>query len=140
MSYSSVQITRNIWRLDLGATVIGPQSASFRVWAPERDSVSVRIVAGKACEVPLRKDAQGYFAGIAEGVGAEDRYFYALNQNNYYPGQYSLVLFFLLFLYIFPYDFIISSYGAYTIPLAQMRHLRFSTSLRVRLETQKTPK
>lgn len=85
MSYSSVQISRNIWRLDLGATVIGPQGASFKVWAPERDSVSVKIVSGKTCEIPLRKDAQGYFTGIAEGVGAGDRYVYVLDQNNSYP-------------------------------------------------------
>ena len=80
-----MQITRNIWRLDLGAAVIGPQGSSFKVWAPERDSVSVKIVSGRPREIPLRKDAQGYFAGVAEGVGAGDRYVYVLNQNNSYP-------------------------------------------------------
>ena len=69
MSYSSVHRTRNIWSLDLGATVIGQQGASFRVWAPERESVSVRIVAGKTCEIPLQKDAQEYFTKLLKVSG-----------------------------------------------------------------------
>ncbi|MFZ2198942.1 MAG: malto-oligosyltrehalose trehalohydrolase [Thermodesulfovibrionales bacterium] len=80
-----MQNTRNIWRLDLGATVIDPQSTSFKVWAPERDSVCVKIVSGKTCEIPLRRSAQGYFTGIAEGVVAGDRYIYVLDQTNSYP-------------------------------------------------------
>jgi maltooligosyltrehalose trehalohydrolase len=80
-----MRVFDKIWKLDLGATVIDPKGVSFRVWAPERDSVSVKKVSGKACEIPLRKTAQGYFTGIAEGVGAGDRYVYVLDQNNYYP-------------------------------------------------------
>ncbi len=79
-------VTKHIWRLDLGATVIDSNSASFKVWAPERETLSVKIVSGKgAGQIPLGKDAQGYFTGAVEDVRAGDLYFYVLNGNNYYP-------------------------------------------------------
>src|SRR3990172_2277528 len=79
-------VTESIWRLDLGATVIDSNCASFKVWAPERDSLSVRIVSGtKPRQIPLHKTAQGYFSGVAEDVGARDLYVYVLDGNNHYP-------------------------------------------------------
>ncbi len=78
--------TEDIWKLDLGATVIDPKGVSFKVWAPERDDVSVKIVSGrKAREIPLEKDEKGYFTGVVDGVGAGDLYVYVLDQENYYP-------------------------------------------------------
>lgn len=69
-----------------GATMTGPQSVSFRVWAPGSNDVSVKIVsAGATAEIPLNKDPMGYFEGVAKGVRPGDLYFYVLDHDHRYP-------------------------------------------------------
>ena len=81
-----MRIIEKSWKLDLGATVDGPKGVYFRVWAPGKESVSVKIIsAGKAGEILLNKDAKGYFAGIAEGVRSGDLYYYILDRDYRYP-------------------------------------------------------
>lgn len=74
------------WKLDLGAAVDGLKGVCFRVWAPEKNSVSVKIISdGRVAEIQLSKDAEGYFTGFGEGVRAGDLYFYILDKDNFYP-------------------------------------------------------
>ncbi len=78
--------TEKIRRTDLGATVIGPEAVSFRVWAPLREDVSVEILSpGASRFVRLAKETKGYFKGTAEDVRAGDLYFYVLNNKDRFP-------------------------------------------------------
>jgi maltooligosyltrehalose trehalohydrolase len=75
-----------IRKLDLGATVIGPKTVSFKVWAPKKDSVSVEIKSsGGDKRVPLDKNSGGYFTGTAEDVRAGDCYYYILDHDERCP-------------------------------------------------------
>lgn len=76
----------DIWRLELGARVLDGPGVSFRVWAPGREDVSVRIVSpAGSLHIALHRDAVGYFSGHGEGVTAGDRYFYVLDGSEQYP-------------------------------------------------------
>jgi maltooligosyltrehalose trehalohydrolase len=72
--------------LQLGANIVPGKGVFFRVWAPEADKVSVRVVSGdKKQDIRLGKEEAGYFAGPAEGVCRGDRYVYVLNNTDHYP-------------------------------------------------------
>src|SRR5688500_17566475 len=45
---------------------------SFRVWAPERAAVAV-VIEGRG-DVPLEREADGYFSALVPDVGAGARY------------------------------------------------------------------
>src|SRR5512141_2578039 len=76
------------WKPWLGAV---PDAAGthFRVWAPKAESLSVRVVDGPA--VPLRREADGYFTGRAEGVRAGARYLYRFPDGRERPDPASLL-------------------------------------------------
>src|SRR5204863_9800514 len=61
------------WKPWLGAV---PDAAGthFRVWAPKVDALAATVLGGPT--VPLRRDAEGYFTGRADGVRSGARYFY----------------------------------------------------------------
>ncbi|MDD2337908.1 MAG: hypothetical protein PHD01_15200 [Geobacteraceae bacterium] len=47
------------WQLDIGATVLGDDKVRFRVWAPQADGMSVRIVsAAETRLVSLRRETR----------------------------------------------------------------------------------
>ncbi len=75
-----------IRRTDLGATVIGTEVVSFRVWSPLNEEVSVEILSqGASRFVQLGREARGYFKGTAESVRAGDLYFYVLDRQERFP-------------------------------------------------------
>ena len=64
---------------DFGAV---PRSGGvvFRVWAPCRERVEVRVVGpGSAAPVPLARDPGGVFEGAIPGLGPGARYVYRLD-------------------------------------------------------------
>ena len=72
--------------MQLGANIVSGKGVLFRVWAPEADEVSVRIVSNnKKRDIRLGKEDRGYFAGLAEGVCKGDRYVYVLDNLEHYP-------------------------------------------------------
>ncbi len=78
--------TEKGWRLDLGANTVHGKGVSFRVWAPDAEAVSVRIVSDKdRVETKLGKEDKGYFSGLVGRAAAGDRYFYVLNDKEAYP-------------------------------------------------------
>jgi maltooligosyltrehalose trehalohydrolase len=63
---------------EIGARIM-PGGVSFRVWAPQRERVSVAIEEGD--ERRLDRDEDGYFSGFAAGIGAGARYRYRLDSD-----------------------------------------------------------
>ena len=59
----------------VGAELVG-STASFRVWAPERRSVSL-VLGGET--IPMRREADGRFSCEVEGLGPGARYSYRLD-------------------------------------------------------------
>ena len=81
-----MRATEKIRRTDLGATVIGPEGVSFRVWSPGKEEVSVEVLSpGGSRLIQLGKGVRGYFAGTAEDVRAGDLYFYVLDRKDRFP-------------------------------------------------------
>lgn len=78
------------WRPSLGA-VAGPGHTAFRVWAPERATVTLvldrAVPAGDRFDLPAAGD--GYFGGVVEGVTAGDRYHYLLDGHGPFPDPVS---------------------------------------------------
>ncbi len=65
-------------RLPVGAELLpGGEGVHFRVWAPQRRRVDVVVEGGAG--VALAREAGGYFAGVATGVGTGARYRYRLD-------------------------------------------------------------
>src|SRR5882672_8510216 len=75
-------------RYPIGAEVIGPDQAHFRVWAPKAQRVDL-VLEGSAAKTPsqtfhaLETEERGYFSGPAN-AGADARYRFCIN-NNFYP-------------------------------------------------------
>lgn len=67
-------------RYPLGAELL-EDGTSFRVWAPDRRSVSV-IIEGLSVEYELRPADEGYFEAVVENVGAGARYRFRLDGGN----------------------------------------------------------
>jgi maltooligosyltrehalose trehalohydrolase len=81
-----MRTTEKIRPTDLGATVIGPEGVSFRVWSPLHEDVSVEVLsAGGSRLIQLSKGAGGYFTGTAEDVRAGDIFFYVLDRKGRFP-------------------------------------------------------
>ena len=76
------------WQQWLGATPFAG-GTRFRVWAPKAEALSVRIVDGPL--VPLQREADGYFAGVADGVRAGARYLYRFADGRERPDPASLL-------------------------------------------------
>jgi maltooligosyltrehalose trehalohydrolase len=75
-------------RYPIGAELIGPDQAHFRVWAPKAQRVDL-VLEGSAAKTPrqtfhaLEAEEGGYFSGPAN-AGAGARYWFRVN-NNFYP-------------------------------------------------------
>ena len=75
-------------RYPIGAEVIGPDQAHFRVWAPKAQRVDL-VLEGSTAKTPrqtfhaLEAEEGGYFSGPAN-AGADARYRFCIN-NNFYP-------------------------------------------------------
>src|ERR671937_1099466 len=76
------------WKPWLGA-VPDAGSTHFRVWAPKADALSAKVQGGPT--VPLRREADGYFTGRADGVRSGARYFYRFPDGRERPDPASLL-------------------------------------------------
>lgn len=76
---------RESWRPTLGANVV-ENGVEFRVWAPASERVDVLVYGPDAEAVhPLRAEADGWFRGTVEGIGAGARYKYRLDGADAFP-------------------------------------------------------
>src|SRR5450631_3651630 len=71
--------TGSDWQLDLGATLLEDGSASFRVWAPRVQELSVILSNKGGSPVPLAAEGNGYFSGIVKDISEGERYLYLLD-------------------------------------------------------------
>ncbi len=77
---------QNIWRLDLGSTLLENGGVRFRVWAPKVKNLSVRLLSeDNSRTFPLRGDVDGYFDGTVAGAREGDRYLYLLDDGTERP-------------------------------------------------------
>src|SRR5436309_1858464 len=88
MLYSTRETRQVQRRYPIGAELIGPDQAHFRVWAPKARRVDL-VLEDSAAKNPrqtfqgLQAEEDGYFSGAAK-AGAGDRYRFRVN-NNFYP-------------------------------------------------------
>lgn len=76
-------------RLPVGAEPAA-DGVHFRVFAPKRKHVAVVFDGGKTATAELSPEADGYFAGLAAGAKAGDRYKFKLDGEDYlYPDPVS---------------------------------------------------
>ena len=69
----------------LGATLREDGSCGFRVWAPERERVTLHITAPDDRVVPMQKAATGYHEAVVAGCAEGTRYFYKLDDGDERP-------------------------------------------------------
>ncbi len=83
MSRQLSRATHASFSKSLGATPVGENQTKFRVWAPHRKSISVRIQepGGQQWSQRLERDWAGYFQGTVNGVSAGARYQYVLDDS-----------------------------------------------------------
>jgi maltooligosyltrehalose trehalohydrolase len=70
-------------RLPVGAEVT-PEGVHFRVWAPRRKKVEV-VFEDRRAPVELAPEEDGYFSGLAEGIGAGALYKLRLDGGDAFP-------------------------------------------------------
>lgn len=69
----------------IGAHVIPGEGCKFKVWAPEKKSMILRIVHPEEMELSMIRDEDGYFSLTVDGIGHGCRYFYKPDGENTYP-------------------------------------------------------
>ncbi|MCG8572549.1 MAG: alpha-amylase family glycosyl hydrolase, partial [Spirochaetes bacterium] len=80
----------NNWKLSTGANLLDNGNISFKVWAPNCQSVSVEIIKKeKTITCPLLKEENGYFYLETNQAEVQDKYFYILNQEKKRPDPVS---------------------------------------------------
>jgi len=73
-----------------GATVVGDE-AEFRVWAPNAEKVTLRLIECRHRDVPMDREPDGTFTA-ASITRPGDRYFYIVDQNQPVPDPVSRFL------------------------------------------------
>jgi maltooligosyltrehalose trehalohydrolase len=68
-------------RPSLGARILDGNRCEFRVWAPQRDSVELHIVAPRERRLPMSRTANGYHEAIVDDCGEGTRYLYVLGED-----------------------------------------------------------
>jgi maltooligosyltrehalose trehalohydrolase len=71
-------------RLSAGAEVV-PEGVRFRVWAPARRHVDVRVETGAPGLHPLAPERDGWFSGLVPGLCSGARYRYRLDEADAFP-------------------------------------------------------
>ena len=78
MAVKTKQVKAKAIGPSIGARPLADGRCSFRVWAPERERVDVRLVeSGRT--VPLERTERGYFEAIADDVAPGTRYLFVLD-------------------------------------------------------------
>ncbi len=75
------------WTLELG-TVLSNHGVRFRVWAPQKTSVSL-VMAEESRNVPMDPERNGYFTTLLEDIKPGTRYSYLLNGDQLRPDPVS---------------------------------------------------
>jgi maltooligosyltrehalose trehalohydrolase len=70
------------WELRFGARPQGDGSTLFRVWAPNAESLAVRVLGGEPRTFTMGRAGGGVFEARAPGVEAGADYFYVVNGND----------------------------------------------------------
>ena len=78
---------RKPWTLELG-TVLSDHGVRFRVWAPEKISVSL-VVTEESRDIPMDPERNGYFTILLGDIGPGTKYFYRLNGDRLRPDPVS---------------------------------------------------
>jgi maltooligosyltrehalose trehalohydrolase len=60
-------------------------TCTFRVWAPLRGRVEVKIIAPVEQVVPMDRDAKGYWQATVQGIGSGARYVFRLENDRDWP-------------------------------------------------------
>jgi maltooligosyltrehalose trehalohydrolase len=63
----------------------GSGTCTFRVWAPLRERVDVKITAPVGQLVPMERDAAGYWQATVQGIGPGVRYYFCLDSDRDRP-------------------------------------------------------
>lgn len=63
----------------LGSYYLGDRRCAFRVWAPQRQQVAVRLLDSEPRDVPLNREERGYWSAVVEGIEPGQRYVYWLD-------------------------------------------------------------
>jgi maltooligosyltrehalose trehalohydrolase len=71
------------WNLELG-TVFSEHGVRFRVWAPEKASVSL-VLPEKSRNIPMDPEGNGYFTAFLKDIEPGTKYFYLLNGEQLRP-------------------------------------------------------
>lgn len=66
--------------MKLGAHYLGGNRCEFRVWAPARTQVAVKVLSPHAQLVSMEQDSNGYWTVVAEDVPPGTRYLYQLDE------------------------------------------------------------
>ncbi len=69
------------WTLDLGASIVAPDTVHFKVWAPSANTMSVRIHSTNGEQIPLSPSSMGYWEKTVPSVQAESLYSFVINQH-----------------------------------------------------------
>ncbi|HEY9742469.1 MAG TPA: malto-oligosyltrehalose trehalohydrolase, partial [Coleofasciculaceae cyanobacterium] len=64
--------------MKIGSSYLGDGRCEFTVWAPSHEEVAVQIVSPENRLIPMKKDEQGYFKVLAEGIEPGTLYFYKI--------------------------------------------------------------
>ncbi len=65
--------------MPFGATLLPEGGVRFRLWAPGAANVTLRIENGNGGELPLARQADGWFEAVAAKAGAGTRYHYLID-------------------------------------------------------------
>ena len=60
----------------IGATLLRNGDCEFRVWAPQRESIELHIVAPRERRVPMKKNDGGYHEAVVANCPEGTRYFF----------------------------------------------------------------
>ena len=78
-------------RPPLGATYIGKDTYSFRLWAPIVSDVKLRLLDPQERLVPMQTTGDGFFEARVEGLAPSTRYYYRLDDDKDRPDPTSRV-------------------------------------------------
>lgn len=80
-----MQAAQKIRKQGIGATIVGSEEVLFKIWAPGKKHVSVKILSGNRRLIRLTKDKKGYFTGVSKDVRTGDLYLYVLDHDDICP-------------------------------------------------------
>lgn len=71
--------------MNLGAQYLGDDRCAFRVWAPARQQVAVKVLSPNPRTIPMEQDPTGYWHVVAHNIPPGTRYLYELDGEDERP-------------------------------------------------------